>query len=90
MYDGTELVAIAIRTGHGPDLHPSARTTEALCRAIQRSQESIRALARRLRNQPEDRRQVEAEGDNSWRAGGTDRMLPRRLGAFTDADLEGD
>ena len=31
----------------GQVLHGSARTTEAVCRAIQRSEESIRALARR-------------------------------------------
>ena len=43
----------------GQVLHGSATTTEAVRRAIQHSQESLRTLASALRHQPEDRRQVE-------------------------------
>ena len=42
----------------GQVLHGCATTTEAVRRAIQHSQKSLRALAS-LRDQPEDRRQVE-------------------------------
>ena len=43
----------------GQVLHGSATTTEAVRRAIQHSQESLRALAKRYGDQPEDGRQVE-------------------------------
>ena len=43
----------------GQVLHGSATTTEAVRRAIQHSQESLRALAKRYGDQSEDRRQVE-------------------------------
>ena len=43
----------------GQVLHGCATTTEAVRRAIQHSQESLRVLAKRLRDQPEDGRQVE-------------------------------
>ena len=43
----------------GQVLHGSATTTEAVRRAIQHSQESLRAARQALRDQPEDRRQVE-------------------------------
>ena len=43
----------------GQILHGSATTTEAVRRAIQHSQESLRALAGPLRDQPEDRREME-------------------------------
>src|SRR5438477_4322343 len=42
----------------GQVLHGSATTTEAIRRAIQRSQESLRTLAKR-QDQPEDRGQME-------------------------------
>ena len=38
----------------GQVLHGSATTIEAVRRAIQQSQESLRVLARRARDQPED------------------------------------
>ena len=43
----------------GQILHGSATTTEAVRRAIQHSQESLRALAKRYGINPEDRRQME-------------------------------
>ena len=43
----------------GQVLHGSATTTEAIRRAIQHSQESLRALAKRYGIKPEDRREVE-------------------------------
>jgi hypothetical protein len=43
----------------GQVLHGSATTTAAVRRAIQHSQESLRALASRYGSQSEDRRQVE-------------------------------
>ena len=43
----------------GQVLHGSATTTEAVRRAIQDSQESLRALARRYGITPKTRRQVE-------------------------------
>ena len=44
----------------GQVLHGSARTTEAIRRAIQHSEASLRALSKRYGIQAEDRRQVEA------------------------------
>ena len=44
----------------GQILHGSATTTEAIRRAIQHSQESLRRLGEALRRQPEDSRQVES------------------------------
>ena len=46
----------------GQILHGSATTTEAVRRAIQHSQESLRALAEALRDQSEDRCEVEEAG----------------------------
>ena len=75
----------------GQVLHGSATTTEAIRRAIQHSQESLRALAKRYGDQPEDGRQVEeadfgrrsadraerAEVDGAVdRGGGDHRRLP--------------
>lgn len=51
----------------GQVLHGCATTTEAIRRAIQNSQESLRALARRYGinqwNQPKGRREVEGARD---------------------------
>ena len=49
----------------GQILHGSATTTEAVRRAIQHSQASLRALAKRLWDQPENRREVEEARDRS-------------------------
>ena len=76
----------------GQVLHGSATTTEAIRRAIQHSQASLRTLAEALRHQPEDRRQVEAPDlgrrCSDWpegrqidgpvdRGGGSHRRLPK-------------
>lgn len=45
----------------GQVLHRSATTTEAVRRAIQQSQESLKMLARRHGIPPRDSRQVEEE-----------------------------
>jgi len=46
----------------GQVLHGSATTTEAIRRAIQNSEESLRALSKRLWDQPEDGGQMEEAG----------------------------